>query len=74
VAADDVVASVVMVVAVVVLAVLYWCLLWLRCRGGFGLDGFRNIGFLLFMTIRLEFDDFGLGFGGFGRFGWRGGE
>jgi hypothetical protein len=63
-----------MAVAIVVLAVLYSYLLRLRYRGGFGWDGFRNVGFLLFVTIRLEFDGFGLGFGGFGRFGRRGGE
>jgi hypothetical protein len=66
------------VVAVIVAAVLYSCLLWLRCRGGFRLDGFCDVGTLLFiMAIRLEFDGFGLGFngfGGFGRFRWRGGE
>jgi hypothetical protein len=66
------------VVAVIVAAVLYSCLLRLRCRGGFRLDGFRDVGTLLFvMAIRLEFDGFGLGFsgfGGFGRFRWRGGE
>ena len=64
-----------MVVAVIVVAVLYLCLLRLRYRGGLRLDGFRDVETLLFvMAIQLEFDGFGLGFGGFGRFRWCGDE
>jgi hypothetical protein len=49
VAADGVVTNVVMVVAVIVAAVLYSCLLWLRCQGGFKLDRFCDVGTLLFI-------------------------